>query len=74
VLDRAVGVLVGLRRCRVETAFDEIIGASQRHVLPVSRVAPALVELADGREPSDLDAVAAARQQWGDLLSATTSA
>lgn len=73
VLDRAEGVLVGLRRCRVESAFDEIIGASQQRVLPALRMARALVELAEGRRPSDLDAATAAREQWGDLLSTATS-
>jgi hypothetical protein len=37
------------------------------------RVARALVELAEGRQPSDLDAATAAREQWGDLLSTRTS-
>jgi len=72
-LDRAEGILVGLRRCRVESAFDEIIGVSQQHVLPVLRVARALVELAEGRAPSDLDAAEVARRHWGDLLPATTT-
>ena len=70
-LGRAEGVLVGLRGCRVESAFYEIIGVSQRHLVPALRVAEALVELAEGREPSDVDAAAAAREQWGDLLSAS---
>lgn len=51
MLDRAEGILVGLRRCRVESAFDEIVGASQQHVAPALRVARALVELAEGHEP-----------------------
>jgi hypothetical protein len=73
VLDRAEGVLVGLRRCRVESAFDEVIGASKQHVLPALRVARALVELSECRQPSDLDAATAAREQWGDLRSTRTS-
>lgn len=73
VLDRAEGILVGLRRCRVESAFDEIVGASHQHVVPALRVARALVELAEGREPSDLDASEVARQRWGELLSETTA-
>ncbi|MCW2653727.1 MAG: putative RNA-binding protein [Mycobacterium sp.] len=72
MLDRAEGILVGLRRCRVESAFDEIVGASQQHVVPALRVARALVELAEGREPSDLDAAAVAREKWGHLLSASS--
>ncbi|HME74276.1 MAG TPA: ANTAR domain-containing protein [Mycobacterium sp.] len=68
VLDRAEGILVGLRRCRTESAFDEIVAASQQHVVPALRVARALVELAEGPEPSDPDAAAVARERWGDLL------
>jgi hypothetical protein len=67
-LDRAEGVLVGLRRCRIKSAFDDIVDASQQYVIPALRMARALVELAEGREPSDLDAAAAARERWGDLL------
>jgi len=73
ILDRAEGVLIGLRRCRVEEAFDEIVTASREHLVPALRVAQALVELAEGREPADEDARAAARRQWGDLLQAVTS-
>jgi hypothetical protein len=74
MLDRAEGILVGLRRYRAESAFNEIVGASQRHLVPALRVSRALVELAEGREPSDHAAAAAAREQWGDLLSMPASA
>jgi hypothetical protein len=68
MLDRAEGILVGLRRCRVDTAFDEIVGASQRHGVPAMRVAQALVELAEGRAPHDTEAAAVARAEWAELL------
>ena len=68
MLDRAEGILVGLRRYPVATAFDEIVSVSQRHVVPPLRVASALVELAEGRESSDPDATEVAIEQWGDLL------
>ena len=69
MLDRAEGVLVALRRCSVDAAFDEIVGASQRRGVPAMRVAQALVELAEGKAPRDLDAAAAARAEWSGLLS-----
>lgn len=72
ILDRAEGVLIGLRRCRVEEAFDEIVSTSRQHLVPALRVARALVELAECREPADDDAGAAAREQWGHLLAATS--
>jgi hypothetical protein len=69
VLGRAEGVLVGLRRCRIKSAFDEIVEASQQHVVPALRVARALVDLAERRETSDVAAAAVARERWGELLS-----
>jgi AmiR/NasT family two-component response regulator len=70
ILDRAEGVLVGLRRCRIEEAFDEIVSVSHAQSVPAIRVARALVELAEGGEPADHDAGVIVRQQWGHLLAA----
>ena len=67
MLDRAEGVLVALRRCRIEVAFDEIVSASKRHRVPTLRIARALVALA-ADSPLDDDATAAARYEWGSLL------
>jgi ANTAR domain len=72
MLDRAEGVLVGLRRCTVDAAFDEIVAASQRHNVPAFRVAQALVELAEGTQPHDSDAADVARMEWSDLLAEVT--
>jgi hypothetical protein len=68
MLDRAEGILVGLRRCTVDAAFGEIIGASRRHTVPALRVAQALVELAEGRPPRDDDAAWVVRTEWSTLF------
>jgi hypothetical protein len=69
MLDRAEGILVGLRRCTIDAAFVEIVGASRRHTVPALQVAQALVELAQGMQPQDDDAAYAARQEWSELFS-----
>lgn len=52
VLDTARGILIALRRCPAETAFDELHNAAQRHRLPVFEIAWALVHLAvEGSTP-----------------------
>ena len=71
ILDTAKGILIGLRRCPSESAFDELISAAQRRKLPVFAMAWALVHLADGGEKSAqtyADAEAAARDEWGQLF------
>jgi hypothetical protein len=72
ILDRAEGVLVALRRCRVEEAFDEIVSVSHAKSVPAIRVAQALVEMAEGGQPADKGAGAVVRQQWGHLLGASS--
>jgi hypothetical protein len=71
VLDTDEGVLIGLRRCRSEAAFDELISAAQRHEIPVFAMAFALVTLVS----DDFESMApnpaaqcAARREWGDLF------
>ena len=71
ILDRAEGVLVGLRRCRVEDAFDEIVSTSREESVPAIRVAQALVEVAEGGEPADQQAGEIVRRHWGHLLVAS---
>lgn len=68
VLDRAEGILVGLRRCTIDAAFGEIVGASRRHSVPALKVAQALVELAEGKQPRDADAACVARKEWFELF------
>lgn len=71
ILDTAKGILIGLRRCSSESAFDELISVAQRHKMPVFAMAWALVHLADGGEKSahtSADAQAAARDEWGELF------
>ena len=67
MLDRAEGVLVALRRCTIDAAFNEIVNASKRHRVPTLCIARALVALAQ-ETPLDDDATAAARYEWGSLL------
>ncbi len=72
ILDTARGILIGLRRCRADAAFDELHSAALRHKVPVFAMAWALVHLAgDGdKTPSFIDAQSAARHEWGPLFSA----
>jgi hypothetical protein len=71
ILDTAKGILIGLRRCPSETAFHELLGAAQRHRMPVFAMAWALVHLANGGDNSahtSADAQSAARDEWGQLF------
>jgi hypothetical protein len=67
MLDRAEGVLIALRRCSTDAAFQEIVRASKRHRVPTLAIAAALVALAQD-SPLDNEATAAARYEWGSLL------
>lgn len=70
ILDTARGILIGLRRCPSDVAFDELHNAAIRHKVPVFAMAWALVHLAgDGEKtPSFVDAQSAARREWGPLF------
>ncbi|BBX61462.1 ANTAR domain-containing protein [Mycobacterium saskatchewanense] len=70
ILDTARGILIGLRRCPSDAAFDELHSAALRHKVPVFAMAWALVHLAgDGEKtPSFTDAQRAARREWGSLF------
>jgi hypothetical protein len=73
LLGRAEGILIGLRRCPSEDALDELLDAAQRHRIPVSTIAWALVHLASGNNKSSATfhaAQSAARHEWGGLLTA----
>ena len=74
-IDQAASVLVALRRCTTDEAFNEILGASKRHRVPALRVARALVALAeDTGDDHDRHAIAAARYEWGSLMEPTAVA
>ena len=71
MLDTALGILIGLRRCRSEAAFQELLAAAQRHRVPISAMAWGLVHLTCGsdRSPETFNAAqSAARHEWGRLL------
>ena len=69
MLDTAVGIVVGLRRCTSDAAFLELIGATQSHHIPMFMIASALVNLATGEgESPSADADRAAFHEWGQLL------
>lgn len=70
MLDRAEGVLIGLRRCSSQDAFDEVVQAAQRHQVPVFAIASALVDLASGHGESSDDSAAraAAEHEWAELV------
>jgi hypothetical protein len=76
ILDRAEGILIGLRRCPSEAAFTELLGAAERHRVPVFTLAWALVHLAtgNGKSPETFRAAqSAARHEWGPLLTAAAA-
>ena len=71
ILDTARGILIGLRRCHSDAAFQELLVAAQRHRLPVFAMAWALVHLTCGgdKSPETFNtAQSAARHEWGRLL------
>jgi hypothetical protein len=70
MLDTALGILMGLRRCHSGVAFQELLVAAQRHRVPIAAMAWGLVHLTCGGDrSSDVDAAqSAARQEWGRLL------
>lgn len=76
ILDTALGILIGLRRCSSDAAFHELLGAAQRHGLPVFPMAWALVHLAGGGQsaPTFSAAQSAARHEWGQLFTQATVA
>ncbi|RWA18871.1 hypothetical protein MELE44368_04325 [Mycolicibacterium elephantis DSM 44368] len=77
-LDTAEGVLVALRQCTVDEAFQEMIRAAHQHRVPLFTLADALVSAAGAAEVHRLDCADAARRaviaEWGPLLSAVPRA
>ena len=76
-IDMAVGILVGWRRCSTQTAFRELLSASERQQVPLFAMAGALVNLA-GRHANAQPAGAAAEQgaqrEWGEEFLAEADA
>lgn len=71
MLDTAEGVLIALRRCSPDAAFQEVVDAAKRHGVPVFTIASALVEMACDRPIDDGGpgpAHLAAEREWGALL------
>jgi len=68
-LDTAVGILVGWRRCSTYAAFRELLSASERHEVPLFKLAAALVALASGGAEGEAGGGAPARlaaeKEWG---------
>ncbi|BBU23854.1 hypothetical protein [Mycobacterium xenopi] len=72
ILDTAEGVLVALRRYRLDRAFVEIMQTAKQHHLDPVSLADALVALAEDQVSADIDdaAAAVALSTWGHLFSA----
>jgi ANTAR domain len=72
IVDKAEGILIGLRRCSTAVAFDELLSAAQRHGIPVFTLAWALVDLANGAtnlRQGCHTAQSAAGREWGEFFS-----
>ncbi|GFG72845.1 hypothetical protein [Mycobacterium botniense] len=72
ILDTAEGVLVALRRYRLDEAFVEIMHTAKRHNVDAVNLAHALVTLAEDQHGRDIDdaAAAVALSTWGQLFRA----
>ena len=71
IFDTALGILIGFRRCSADAAFQELLGAAQRHGFPAFPMAWALVHLAGGGAESGQSfsaAQSAARREWGQFF------
>jgi hypothetical protein len=68
VLDIAVGILVGLQRCSVDSAFRQVVDAAHRHDIPVFTLASALISLAGAEHEAQQAADRAAQQEWRHLF------
>jgi AmiR/NasT family two-component response regulator len=68
ILDTAVGILVGWRRCSTRAAFRELLSVSDRNEVPVLAVASALLSLASNDADTHRSSTAAqiaAQREWG---------
>ena len=67
IFHTALGMLIGFRRCSSDAAFQELLGAAQRHGFPAFPMAWALVHIAGGGAESAQTFSAAqstARHEW----------
>ncbi len=77
VIDTAVGILVGWRRCSTQSAFRELLSASERQQIPLFAMAGALVNLAGRHANSQAAGVAAeqgVQREWGEEFLAAPDA
>ena len=70
ILDTAEGVLVALRRYRVDQAFVDLMQTGKRHGINPVTLADALVAIAEDQLCQDVDdaAAAVALATWGHLF------
>ncbi|WP_123023412.1 ANTAR domain-containing protein [Mycolicibacterium stellerae] len=67
VIDVAIGILMGLRGCSEQQAFDELVAAVHHTGVGPGALAEGLVGLVDGSQaPSPHQSAAIGR--WGDLM------
>ncbi|HEX3547702.1 MAG TPA: ANTAR domain-containing protein [Mycobacterium sp.] len=65
VIDVAIGILVGLRGCSDNEAFDELVRVVHQTGIGIGSLATGLVALASGSSSADH---AEAFTAWGELL------
>jgi ANTAR domain len=65
VIDVATGILIGLRGCSDQEAFDELVRVVHQTGLGIGRLAAGLVALASGSSSSEH---AEAFTVWGELI------
>lgn len=70
ILDTAEGILVTLRRYRVDQAFVELMHTAKQHGVNPVNLADALVAIAEDQlsQPLDDAAAAVALATWGNLF------
>jgi hypothetical protein len=74
LIDTAVGILVGWRRCSTQAAFRELLSAGERHQVPLFAMAGALVNVASkhaNSQAASLTAERAAEREWAEELRPT---
>jgi len=74
LIDTAVGILIGWRRCSTQTAFRELLTASERHQVPLFAMAGALVNVASkhaNSQATNLAAERGAEREWAEELRPT---
>ena len=65
VIDMAIGILVGLRGCPEQAAFDELVRVVHQTGIGIGRLAAGLVAVASGSSTAEH---AEAFTVWGDLI------